>query len=212
MNWMEERDSHRFIKDLKFRMQENECILTWHWPEGIPCVYIHKSRAEEAFELDAADPRQWKLYTREEYKVHTGYREAVEGIGRYTYRVFPCILQEGKPVMLVQDNTQNMIHVSTGKARITYGIKTRKSFFSKYQSVQIHITTEIPIPKEALCYVKKEGSFPVNKDDGTQYAFIRDFQPGRNIMPEIELKKNDFIRIFFTDGKKYGEIYELFPE
>jgi len=31
-------------------------------------------------------------------------------------------------------------------------------------------------------------------------------------LPEIEINKNDQIKLFFTDGKKYGEIYELIPE
>jgi hypothetical protein len=114
--------------------------------------------------------------------------------------------------MLVPEGESHIVHVRTGKAKIFYSLKRGRNWFSPYQSLQIRIFSEIPIPKDVLCYVKKEGSIPANKDDGTQYAFIRDLQPGVNLMPEIEVRKKDVIRLFFTDGKKYGELYELIPE
>ncbi|MBG9796746.1 beta-mannanase [Brevibacillus laterosporus] len=204
--------SNALIKDVTSHMQGNECVLNWHWAESVPCVYVYKSRFDTPFDPDQINEKDMKLYTREEYKVHRGYREYIDGYGRYTYRIFPCQLQNGRPVMLIPDGEDHIIHVSSGKAKIYYSFKKGKKWFSQHQTLQIRIFSEILIPKEALCYVKKEGSPPANKDDGTQYAFIRDLEPGENVMPEIEIKKKDYIRLFFTDGKKYGQSYELIPE
>lgn len=200
------------IRDVTHLLQDNECILNWYWPDGVPCVYIHKSLANQEFCLDDLDEKQLKLYTREEYKVHTGYRDKVEGIGKYTYRIFPCRVEAGKRVIIPQDNAENVIHITSAKAKIYFSIKTKKSIFQKHQTVKIEIFAEMPIPKDVLCYVKKEGSYPSSREDGIQYNFLNDFEPGRTKLPEIEIKKNDYIRIYFTDGKKYAEIYELIPE
>lgn len=207
-----EEISELLIKDVTCHPQGNEYVINWHWAEEVPCVYVHKSRFDVPFDLTRISEKQLKLYTREEYKAHKGLREKEEGIGRYTYRIFPCRLENGKPIMLIQNGEANIIHVSTGKAKIHYSFKRGRNWFGQHQSLQIRIFSEIPIPKDVLCYVKKEGSPPAHKDDGTQYAFIRDLEPGVNLMPEIEIKKKDFIRLFFTDGKKYGELYELIPE
>lgn len=201
----------QWIKNVTHRMQEDECILNWHWAEGIPCVYIHKSRSDQPLALQELSVKQMKLYTREEYKANTGYRDILEGIGRFTYRIFPCVLEGGRPAWLAQDNGENVIHVNAGKAKIYYEIKVKRNVFSRYKSVQIHIFTEVPISKDVICYVKKQGAYPTNKDDGTQYAFIRDFEPGHNVMPDIQVQKDDCIRIFFTQPQIYGEIYELIP-
>ncbi|QRG67597.1 beta-mannanase [Brevibacillus choshinensis] len=201
-----------FIKDVVCQLQGDEYVINWHWAEDVPCVYVHRSGYDEPFDVNQLGGGQLKLYTREEYKAHKGLREKNEGIGRYTYRIFPCRLENGKPVMLLPRGEAHIVHVRTGKAKIYYSFKRGRNWFSSYQSLQIRIFSEIPIPKEALCYVKKEGAIPANKDDGTQYAFIRDMQPGVNLLPEIEVRKKDEIRLFFTDGKKYGELYELIPE
>lgn len=208
----QEKITDVLIKDVVCHRQGDEYVLNWHWAEDVPCVYVHKTTKDAPFDIEQVDEKQWKLYTREEYKVHKGLREKSEGIGQYTYRIFPCRLEKGKPVLLVPSTDSHVIHVSTGKAKITYSLIRNKKWFSSYDSLQIRIFSEIPVPKDVLCYVKKEGSPPIHKDDGTQYAFIRDIEPGVNLLPEIEVKKKDVIRLFFTDGKKYGERYELIPE
>ncbi len=204
--------SDLLIKDITYRLQGNECIMNWHWADSVPCVYIYKSPFGEPVDLAEITEKQLKLYTREEYKAKKGYFEVVEGFGKNTYRIFPCALDNGKPVMLIPEGDQHIAHVNSGRAKIYYSFKRGRSWFSSYQSLQIRIFSETPIPKEVLCYVKKEGSSPINKDDGVQYSFLRDIEPGVTIMPEVEIKKKDFIRLFFTDGKKYGEFYELIPE
>ncbi|XOS91436.1 beta-mannanase [Brevibacillus laterosporus] len=148
--------SNALIKDVTSHMQGNVCVLNWHWAESVPCVYVYKSRFDTPFDPDQINEKDMKLYTREEYKVHRGYREYIAGYGRYTYRIFPCQLQNGRPVMLIPDGEDHIIHVSSGKAKIYYSFKKGKKWFSQYQTLQIRIFSEILIPKEALCYVKKK--------------------------------------------------------
>lgn len=207
-----EETVERLIKDVVCQIQGNECVITWHWPESVPFVYVHRMPFDASFEPSPITPGDVKLYTREEYKANLGYREPVEGIGRHTYRIFPGQLRDGKRVMLLPRGEAHLGHLSTGKAKIYYSVKSKKSWFRPYQTIQIRIFSEWPIASEVLCYVKKEGGYPSGREDGTEYAFIRDLEPGENLMPEIEIGKNDFIRLFFTDGKKYGELYELIPE
>ncbi|RNB72437.1 beta-mannanase [Brevibacillus panacihumi] len=207
-----ETTSDVLIKDVVCHRQGEEYVINWHWAEEVPCVYVHKAPMDAPFSIEQITEKQLKLYTREEYKVHKGLRETSEGIGQYTYRIFPCRLEKGKPILLVPDSDAHIIHISTGKAKIRYSLIRKRKWFGAYDTLQIRIFTEIPLAKDVLCYVKKEGSPPIHKDDGTQYAFIRDLEAGVNLLPEIEVRKKDVIRLFFTDGKKYGERYELIPE
>ncbi|MNN38378.1 hypothetical protein D3C81_1523740 [compost metagenome] len=101
---------------------------------------------------------------------------------------------------------------STGRAKIRYSITHKSGLLRKYKTVQISVLSEVEIPKEALCYVKKQGNYPVSIEDGTVYPFLRDFPSGRSTLPVIEVGKNDYVRLFFTDGPKYGRLYELIPE
>jgi hypothetical protein len=74
------------------------------------------------------------------------------------------------------------------------------------------IMTETALDKELLVYVKKIGSVPISIDDGTMYPFVRDFPAGKTEQPEIEIGKDEYIRIFFSNGRKSAEIYELIPQ
>lgn len=209
MNWSKDITEKQEIRKVTYTLQENECLIRWHWPDGMPCVYICKSPADAAFRPADVTMQDLKLFTREEYKTVGGYREQLAGVGRFAIRIFPVAMEEGRPRVLLQDNEENLIVVRSGKSLIRYRLKRKAGWFRKVQTVQIQVHTEVPIPREALCYVKKEGEYPLHKDDGIQYSFLHDFLPGQNLLPEIQIGKNDFLRLFFTDGKRYGELYEL---
>ena len=199
------------IRELVHQVDEDRCTLRWLWPDGIQAVYIHRAASDqEVLEQPAID--SLKLYTRDEYKANNGYHERNQGIGGWVYTVFACWLDNDEAVLILQEDGQNRKVVSTGRARIIYSIKQKQRLFQKYKTIQMRVTTEVPISKDVICYVKKQGSYPSNKSDGTVYPFVQHFNPGRNVLPEIEVGKNDFIRLFFTDGPKYGQLYELMPE
>lgn len=212
MQWNEIVPADSRITEVRQRLQDHECILTWKWPENVQFVYIYGFAADAELSPKHMPDKAMRLFTREEYKAKAGYRVRIETIGVYAFRIYPCERTAEGLVVLRQTDSDNQIRFSTGKAVIRYSIKYGRALFSRTKPVRIELTSEVLVPMQALCYVKKEGSFPLHKDDGLMYPFIRDLQPGRNVLPEIEISKNDQIKLFFTDGPKYGEIYELIPE
>ena len=210
MHYMEAGSDTPIIRELTHHMDEGQCTLRWLWPAGIQAVYVHK--AAEGSSADRPSVAELKLYTRDEYKANNGYRDRIEDFGRLVYTVYACLLQEDGQTLIIQPNGENRITLSTGRARIRYSIRYKGGWFKKFKAAQIQVTAEVPLPADVLCYVKKQGGYPVSQDDGTVYPFVEPFAPGRNVLPEIEIGKDDYIRLFFTDRRQYGKIYELIPE
>ncbi|WP_410513633.1 beta-mannanase [Paenibacillus sp. BR2-3] len=199
------------ISDVSSRVEDGFCTLRWRWPDGVQAVCIHKGPAEEP-ESRELPPGGLKLYTREEYKANNGYRDRLDDIGLVAYTIFARMTEHGEIVLVRQQEGANRVVVSAGKARIYYSILPKKGLFQKTKTVHMAITAEVPVARDILCYVKKRGGYPAGKDDGILFPFVQDFAAGRNALPPIEIGKDDFVRIFFTDGRKYGLYYELVPE
>ncbi|MEC0328998.1 beta-mannanase [Paenibacillus macerans] len=215
MRFVEAEEGLPLITQLSYKIDEDRCKLQWQWPEGIQAVYIDKRSAERERQGEYRNPPSaagLKLYTREEYKTAGGYADRIDTIGLVAYTVYACIMDDGDKRLVYQPDGRNTVEFSTGRAKIRYSVSHKSGLLRKYKTVQISVLAEVEIPKEALCYVKKQGSYPVSIDDGTVYPFLRDFPPGRSTLPPIEVGKNDYVRLFFTDGPKYGRLYELIPE
>ncbi|GGD59346.1 beta-mannanase [Paenibacillus nasutitermitis] len=208
MRFIDAEHDSPVISGLTREVEEDMCTLRWIWPRSIDAVYIRKTSAEQT-EPAAGDTANLKLYTRAEYKANNGYHSRIEGIGRYCYTVYACQEGSGGPQLVLQQDRGNSIEISSGRAKIYYTISDKSGFWRKFKTIQIQVTSEVPIAKDVLCYVKKQGGYPVNKEDGLLYPFVASFAAGRNVLPAIEVGKQDHIRLFFTDGRKYGQIYEL---
>ncbi|MCL6601745.1 MAG: beta-mannanase [Paenibacillus sp.] len=211
MRYTEIDGSTPVISDVTSRVEDRFCTLRWRWPDGVQAVCIHKAAAEDPGNPDLP-PHGLKLYTREEYKANNGYRDRLDDIGLVSYTIFARLSENGQPVLVRQPEGDNRIVVSAGKARIYYSILHKKGLFQKAKTVHMAITAEVPVARDVLCYVKKRGGYPAGKDDGIIFPFVQDFAAGRNHLPPIEIGKDDFVRIYFTDGRKYGLYYELVPE
>jgi hypothetical protein len=198
------------IQGLSHQLDEGFCTIRWNWPPGLQAVYIQRVMDDE-FAASNGDPHlgSLRLYTRDEYKANNGYRDRVDGVGQISYTVYAFSSENGETTLITQPDEANCIQFSTGKAMLVYSIREKSRWLQSYKTIEIQVTAEVPVPKEALCYVKKEGAYPVNKEDGILYPFVTDFAAGRNVLPVIEVGKNDYVRLFFTDGKKYGQRYEL---
>lgn len=198
------------IQGLSYQLEDGFCTLRWSWPPGLQAVYIHREM-EDGFDppAGALEPGSLRLYTRDEYKANNGYRDRVDGIGQIMYTVYAMSSEDGEMALIRQPDEANSIQFSTGKAMLKYSIREKSRWLQPYKTIEIQVTAEVPVPKDVLCYVKKQGAYPVNKEDGILYPFVTDFAAGRNELPAIEVGKNDYIRLFFTDGKKYGQRYEL---
>ncbi|GAB6927351.1 hypothetical protein JCM10914A_13340 [Paenibacillus sp. JCM 10914] len=198
------------IQGLSYQVDEGNCTLRWHWPPGLQAVYIHRELNNEGFiSSGSPDPKRLRLYTRDEFKANNGYKDRVDGIGQMAYTVYALSSEDGEQTLLIQSDQSNRIHFSTGKAKLVYSVREKSRWLQPYKLIEIQVTAEVPVPKEALCYVKKQGAHPANKEDGIMYPFVTDFVAGRNTLPAIEVAKNDYVRLFFTDGKRYGSLYEL---
>ena len=211
MNWRI-AESGMWINDPSVRILDNVIILSWQWPKDIEFVYIVKAIEGQELSFGEESSLPMKFYTREEYKSHAGYKDYIHSIGKIVYKIYPALRENGNMIILNQDNQKNEITIKAQKAKIYYSIHYKKGWFNQQKQVKININSEIFVPRETLCYVKKKGSNPTSCDDGSIYPFANDFEPGRTYLPEIQVNKDDYIRIFFTNGKQYGDLYELIPE
>jgi len=224
MRFIEAGPDSPVIRELTRRVNGDVCTLQWQWPAGTDSVYIGRRALDAEHDLtsDAEsvtfgpdggfDASGLKLYTREEYKTEGGYRDRLNGIGRYVYMVYAAMPGSGDPVLIRQRDGSNIVETPAGRAKIRYAIREKKPLFRAFKTVKIEISCEVPLAEDVLCYVKKSGSHPTGPQDGTMYPFAAPFPAGRTGLPEIEVGKNDYVRVFFTDGKKYGQLYELLPE
>lgn len=213
MKWVEEVSPEHCISEISYQITDNTCYLSWKWPRDINYVYISRQYLlDDHQEANQPNTSDLKLYTREEYKANVGYRETFGTLGQIVIRIYPCLFVEGELYVLRQEDTNNSVEFSIGKAQIRFSIKYKSSLLSKYKRVFLTISSDIFVKKEVLCYVKKDGEYPRNMDDGDVYPFLNDFMPGKNLLPPIQIKKSEMIKIFISDGKKYGKIYDLIPE
>ncbi|WP_068613621.1 beta-mannanase [Paenibacillus tuaregi] len=203
------------IGELTHRVDDDRCTLRWRWPEGIQAVYIYKSPAGSGgadYQTSVPPAGELRLYTRDEYKANNGYHDRIQEIGQLVYTVYASWSEQGDTLLARQHDGANRTVASTGKAKIYYSVREKSGLFSKYKTVQITVTAEVPVAKDVLCYVKKQGGYPADREDGTVYPFVTPFAAGRNVLPVIEVGKQDHVRLFFTDGPKYGHMYVLIPE
>lgn len=217
MQYRDAQPDDPVISELSYKIDDNRVVLRWQWPEGATVVYIAKQLADPGVngqeDAEALPPfSSLKLFTREEYKAAGSYRDRIDGIGRVRYTVYPAVREDRDTCVIRQQNGANRLELSTGKAKIRYAVHHKKGWFRSRKTVQIQVTAEVPVPQEALCYVKKRGGYPADREDGTLYPFTAPFAAGRNVLPAVEVGGDEYVRLFFTDGQKYGMVYELVPE
>ncbi|MFC3788451.1 beta-mannanase [Paenibacillus sp. GCM10012307] len=194
------------VTGLSCQQEDDRFTLRWHWTTEIEAVYIERSAVD-----GGPDGGSLRLYTKAEYKANNGYPGRMEGIGRYIYTVYACQEDDQGPFLIRQTDGENALAISSGRARIQYEIQQKSGWFRSGKTIQIQVMTEVPIGKDVLCYVKKQGGYPAGKEDGVLYPFVSDFAPGRTVLPSFEIGKQDYVRLFFTNGQKYGQLYELVP-
>lgn len=212
MNWEPISSPTHEIKDIQKTIQDAEVQISWFWPKEIDFVYIYKTAADNVKPYGEIEEHELKLYTREEYKINRGYVSKLDTIGRTACRIFPCQKRDGKLVVFSQENEDNLITITGSRAKIYFSIAYKNKLFHSRKKVKMAIMTELPFEKDLLVYVKKSGGMPSSLEDGTVYPFVRDFPAGKTVSQEIEIDKNEFIRVFFSSGKNAAQHYELIPE
>jgi hypothetical protein len=198
------------IRDIKASINGSNLIIRWKWPRSISLACIFRTSYDEKKTLpELLETEKPKVYTKEEYQNSDGYLYRIQDINLYRYYIYPCVLEGSEVIILNQPNEENIIVASTGKANIEFKISEKKKLFSSQKTVAITIVCDTHIPKDVLCYVKKKGGIPSNVNDGTKFNFLQDFEAGRTDTASIDIAKDEYIKIYFTDGKRFGEIYNL---
>ncbi|WP_019535145.1 hypothetical protein [Paenibacillus ginsengihumi] len=208
MIW-EEPDESRRITNASCRLQDGICTVTWQWSRDMEFVYVYLFGESGELPPEQLSHVELKLVTREEYKALQGYTVRMERIGPYGFRIFPCVYRDGRITPVRQLDEDNVVRFSGGRAQIHYSVQYASRWFSPYRTARIRVFCEIPVPREALCYVKKQGSPPRSRDDGIVYPFVSDFAAGTTTLPGVDIGKDEHIRLFLSDGAKYGGLYEL---
>ncbi|MBT2657243.1 hypothetical protein J7E81_18765 [Bacillus sp. ISL-18] len=211
MNWEPIPSPNDEIRDIKKTIIDTRVHVQWYWPNGIDFVYIQQTPADQGQSQKEFEPHFLKLYTREEYKANQGLFFNLETMGQIVIRIFPGKKVDGHLIVFRQNNDQNRININGSRAKVYFSITYKQKLFQTLRKVKMSITTEIPISKEQLVYVKKRGSVPLSLEDGTIYPFIRDIVPGKTILPEIEINKHEFIQIFLNKGNDAAQPFELIP-
>jgi len=212
VNWEPITSPMDEIREIQVTLSDTDVHVRWFWPSGIDFVYIDKTSADNLTAIKEFHQRDLKLYTREEYKTNQGFTFKLNTIGRIALRIFPGKKQDGQLTVFRQENEQNVVYINGLKAKVYFSITYKPKILQARKKVTMSITTELPIRKEQLVYVKKSGRVPLSLDDGTIYPFIRDFVPGKTFLSEIEIDKHEFIHIFLNNKKEAAPPFELIPE
>lgn len=198
------------LTGLKAEVKEETVHLSFKWPRELEQVYIYRRNLLEQERFDRDKP--YRKYTQSEYVRFGGFIDSHPRMGLIEYEVCPYIQTPEETYLVSSEEGTNRVQVMTRKIVIRYTLKERKKLFSNKKSVQIQVFCEVDLPREALCYVKKKGSIPVNNQDGMQFQFISDFVAGDNVLPEIEIAKDEYVRIYLSDEVEHKEVYGVYKE
>lgn len=197
------------IGEIKAQQRNGQTILTFKWPNTLENLYIYKQDILQEAPLNWEKP--YRRYTKEEYARFGGFIDQDLEMAMSKYILCPYISsdKQGENYIVSYKDSSNEIQVINHQIEIKYDIKEKKKLFSTRKQVRMQVFCEIPIPKEYLCYVKKKGNIPIGLEDGMKFQFITDFEPGDNVLPEIEVDKDEYVRIYLTEEVPYKEAYRI---
>lgn len=195
------------IDHIKVHIEGDKVLLKFQWPNTLEMLYVYKAHLVSGEQIDFDKP--YRKYTKNEYSNFGGFIDSVTEGGIVKYVLCPY-MHDGSSAYLVQyENKENEVCVIASRIEVRYEIHEKKKLFSKQKIVQMQVFCEKEIPKEYLCYVKKKGSIPVGIEDGMRFQFIDDFGAGNNLLPEVEVDKDEYIRIYLTEEVPYQEAYRV---
>ncbi|MFD0958438.1 beta-mannanase [Paenibacillus chungangensis] len=208
MHFVDADEESPRITGLTHAMEEEQCVLRWIWPAAVNAVYISMLPLEGR-EGGDEDTGRLKLYTKSEYKVNNGYACRLDRARPYRFTVYAFVESQEGAFLIRQPDRDNRTELNAGRAKIYYSVTEKGGLFRKHKQALIEVDTEAALNQDVLCYVKKQGSYPANREDGILYPFAAPFAPGRNVLPPIEIGKSEYVRLFLTDGRTHGQLYEL---
>ena len=195
------------ITDIKAKVSGGQITLTFKWPNTLENLYIYKQSMLQDEDVDWEKP--YRKYTKEEYARFGGFMDQDLKSAMSKYILCPYIHNEDESYIVRYEDDANQIEVISHQIEIRYALYEKKKLFSPHKLVQMQVFCELPIPKNYLCYVKKRGNIPVSLEDGMKFQFISDFEAGDNQLPEIEVDKDEYVRIYLTEEVAHKEAYRI---
>lgn len=195
------------ITDIKVRLEEGKVILTFKWPNELEQIYIYKQSmlCEETIDWE----KPYRKYTKNEYASFNGFIDKREGEAMCRYVLCPYIQNQEEAYIVQFEDKCNEVEIITQKIEVRYQINEKKKLFSSRKTIQMSVFCETKLPRDYLCYVKKKGTIPTGIKDGTCFQFISDFEPGDNVFSEIEVDKDEYVRIYLSDDVPFKEAYRV---
>lgn len=203
--WYDGRDPK--ISDIKVHIEGGKVSLKFNWPNELEMLYIYKANLANGEEIDLDKP--YRKYTKNEYSNFGGFIDDAADGGIVKYVLCPYRHDGFEEYLVTFENKENEVCVIASRIEVRYELHEKKKLFGKQKKVQMQVFCEKEIPKEYLCYVKKKGSIPVGLADGMRFQFIDDFSAGNNLLPEVEIDKDEYIRIYLTEEVPYQEAYRV---
>lgn len=203
-------DATEQITEMKSFVKEPNLVIKCKWPRGIDVLCMFKTNYQVNKTLEELIKMQKpRIFTKEEYLNYDGILFRIDEINLYRYYAYPCEKQDSELTVINQNNADNVLVSATGKANIRFKVIEKKKPFSNRKKLTISITTDTYVPRKILCYIKKRGGVPESINDGTKFNFLEDFEPGKTDTAAIDVAKDEYVKVFLSEGKVYGEIYDL---
>ena len=196
------------VREIKCHTEERHIRLTFLWPEDIEYVYIFKTNSPH--DIESTEPSDGRLFTLQEYKKHGGFVEPRPS-GTFKFYIYPAIREKGEDIAIVYPDAGrsgaagNSIEI-TGQIPVQLNIAEKTSLFSRKKIYTVTLLAQQAVDGDVLCYVKKDGGYPVNAKDGIIYFFGDALEAGISRSWEIKTRKNEYIRVFVRDGGPYALI------
>lgn len=196
------------ISNIKTHVEEDKITLNFMWSNHLEQVYVYRRNLlqEEQFNWD----KPYRKYTKDEYIRFGGFVDISAELGILEYSICPFIKEDTNAYIIQYEEPCNRVEVSTRRIQIKYTLKEKRKLFGSTKNVQMHVFCDTQLPRELLCYTKKKGSIPLDAQDGTQFKFITDFAAGDNVLPEIEMDKDEYIRIYLAENIEHKELYKVY--
>lgn len=195
------------ISDIKVHLDEGQVTLSFKWPNELESLYIYKKSLLKEEEINWDKP--YRKYTKSEYARFGGFVDQNLESAMSLYILCPYIQNSFESYLVRYEEHCNAVEVIAKKIEVRYQINEKKKLFSNRKVVQMNIFCETELPRDYLCYVKKKGNIPVSLEDGMAFKFISDFDAGDNILPEIEVDKDEYVRIYLSDAVPHREVYKV---
>jgi len=186
-------DSGECVTNIRCIEEGGNIRLTFNWPEGVEQVYIFTAQGE--LDISTADASHGRMFTLQEYKKRGGCIISQEP-GVITYYIYPFRREDGEDVCYASGGQNQITH--TCRININFAIREKSG---RYKNHEITLTSDHPVERDTVRYVKKANEPPRDISDGVDYVFSEMLEPGRHVTRIVRTMSNEYLRLFICEDK-----------